>query len=106
MARATVASIPREFEVTRQFESQTADEADLKSLHDKLFSTDTDSDVRMVLGKSLDQLAEFRIRITWARFGEFVQSIEFDRIAGSTQQSTGPVMKSEVTKRYSASPEG
>ncbi len=107
MAQITLASVPREFEVTRQFESQQADEAELKSLRDKLFSADIASDVKMVLGKSMEQLSDLRIifiRVLWARFGEFVQRIALAQNAGT--QPAGPITKSEVTKRYSVGSDG
>jgi len=108
MAELTIESIPREFEVTRQFESQQADEAELKSLRDKLFSTDTDADVKLVLGKSMEQLASFRIgflRAFWARFGEFVQVVVYAQGGGgASTQPTGTITKAEVTKRYTTSP--
>lgn len=112
MAQIVLGSIPREFEVTRKFESQ-GDENELRVLHDKLFSADMDADVRMVLGKSMEQLSALRqvsfLRVFWARFGEFVQSVVFAQAAGggpTTSNPSGAITKSELTKRYSTSNEG
>ncbi len=109
MSEITIESIPREFEVTRQFEALQADEAELKRLHDKLFSADTDADIKLALGKSMEQLSSLRIgflRVFWARFGEFVQVVvaAAQGGGGGSTQPGGPITKAEVTKRYTTSP--
>jgi hypothetical protein len=107
MAHVTLSSVPREFEVTRQFEAQQADEAELKSLHDKLFSADMDADVRMTLGRTMEQLRITFLRVLWGRFGQFVQRIVvFAQQPGAglgPSPPAGAITKSEVTKRYATS---
>ena len=107
MAQVKIDSVPREFEVTRQFEAEEADEAALKSLRDKLFSSDVDNDMKTVLGRSIEQLRMIDfIRVLWGRFGQFVQRVPMLQDTPGGLRTAAPartLLKSEVTTRYGTS---
>jgi hypothetical protein len=99
---------PREFEVTREFEADSADPAELESLHDKLMSADVGADVKHALGRSVEQLSNLKanafIRAIWARFRQFVQRRPV--LMSADRGSGGPVSKSEITRRYATDLDG
>src|SRR5215510_1868235 len=101
MPAPNLRSFPREFEVTREFEADSAEPAELEALHDKLMSADVGADVKYALGRSMEQPSNLKerafIRAIWARFRQFVQR----RPALTAERgSGGPVSKSEITRRY------
>jgi hypothetical protein len=88
-------TIPRQLEITRSFEVQDTDEAELKARRDRIFNADLEADLRAILGRSVEQLSFGEV--TWARFGEFVQRIRV--LAADVEQQDGPVEKSELVTR-------
>jgi hypothetical protein len=87
-------SIPKEFEVTHTFEADGTDEGQLEELRKKMNEVDLHADAQLMLGGGIERLARRPIVIvSWGRFGEFVQSMSFEK-------SAGPAVKAEISRRY------
>jgi hypothetical protein len=89
-------TIPRQLEISRQFEAQDLSESELKPLRERVLASDLEADLRAILGRGFEQL-DFA-EITWERFGQFVQRIsepiEFSR---KQTQIAAPLEKTELT---------
>ena len=94
-------AIPRELELTRQFEVRDASPSELQEQKDRLFNADLEADLRNVLGRNMDRLSF--LEATWEKWLQFVQKLgrPADRIDVA---AAGPVEKNEITTRFRLTP--
>jgi hypothetical protein len=87
-------AIPRQLEISREFQAQDLSESELKEMRERVLGVDLEVDLRNIIGKSIEQLSF--AEVTWERFQQFVQRIS--EPADRTAADLGaPLEKTQLT---------
>lgn len=91
------AAIPRQMEITKEFQAEDLSDSELKALRDRVLVIDLEVDLRNILGRLIDQVAD--VDASWGKFKEFVQKQPSEPEGTTSGQFGSTLQKGELTTR-------